>query len=109
MQKGGRRFLVSQTIFKGEWEAHPMWVAQVEDVLVVFLASRASLMRVSLTDIIMHIYVYMNYEIYGPFNVDCSLTHSSVHAGSMILFKLVTVVFSYKVASAVIRLSNTSL
>ena len=66
-------------------------------------------MRVSLTDIIMHIYFYVNYEIYGPFNVDCCLMHSSVHAGSMILFKLVTVVFSYKVASAVIRLSNTSL
>ena len=66
-------------------------------------------MRVSLTDIIMHIYFYISYEIYGPFNVDCSLMHSSVHAGFMILFKLVIVVFSYKVASAVIRLSNTPL
>ena len=66
-------------------------------------------MRVSLTDIIMHIYLYVNYEIYGPFNVDCCLMHSSVHAGLMILFKHVTVVFSYKVASAVILLSNTSL
>ena len=67
------------------------------------------LMRVSLTDIIMHMYFYVNYEIYGPFNVDCCLMHSFVHAGFMILFKHVTVVFSYKVASAVICLSNTSL
>ena len=57
----------------------------------------------------MHMYFYVNYEIYGPFNVDCCLMHSSVHAGFMILFKHVTVVFSYKVASAVICLSNTSL
>ena len=66
-------------------------------------------MTVSLTDIIMHMYFYVNYEIYGPFNVDCCLMHSSVHAGFMILFIHVTVVFSYKVASAVICLSNTSL